>query len=390
MELGLIFFAAGESSTRRDSYRLVIESSRFADRNGFSSVFVPERHFTEEGCLFPNPAILHAALARETDGIQLRAGSIVLPLHDPIRVAEEWSMVDNLSNGRVGVSVASGWHPNDLRSRPPRLRRPARRNGSQSRGRPASMARGTHHPPRGRRRCQRPFAFTRHRYTAGLLPSWITAAGSPETFALAGRLGVHLLTHLFNQDHAELASADRHLPPGARRPRAADPASGMCQRDAPHLRVGRRESFARAEAEKAFRKIPPVGLPSSRGHRQESRAIRRPGAARPEGARRLPRLCDRPSDLERACPVWYARAVRRRRRAPRAARRRRDRDPGGLRRRNRSRASTLALHGPPERALPRADPSRGDSRAPSRQSPSTSGDPRRSTRDDRLEAGARA
>lgn len=37
-----------------------------------------------------------------------------MALHDPIRVAEEWSMVDNLSNGRVGLSVASGWNPNDF------------------------------------------------------------------------------------------------------------------------------------------------------------------------------------------------------------------------------------------------------------------------------------
>ena len=42
----------------------------------------------------------------------------VLPLHHPIRVAEEWSLVDNLSGGRVGVSFASGWHPDDFVLRP--------------------------------------------------------------------------------------------------------------------------------------------------------------------------------------------------------------------------------------------------------------------------------
>ena len=40
-------------------------------------------------------------------------GSVVLPLHSPIRVAEEWSVVDNLSGGRVGISFAAGWQPND-------------------------------------------------------------------------------------------------------------------------------------------------------------------------------------------------------------------------------------------------------------------------------------
>ena len=46
--------------------------------------------------------------------MELRAGSVVLPLHNPVRVAEEWSVVDNLSNGRAAVSFASGWHPNDF------------------------------------------------------------------------------------------------------------------------------------------------------------------------------------------------------------------------------------------------------------------------------------
>ena len=42
------------------------------------------------------------------------AGSVVLPLHHPIRVAEEWAVVDNLSQGRVDLSFATGWNPNDF------------------------------------------------------------------------------------------------------------------------------------------------------------------------------------------------------------------------------------------------------------------------------------
>jgi alkanesulfonate monooxygenase SsuD/methylene tetrahydromethanopterin reductase-like flavin-dependent oxidoreductase (luciferase family) len=39
--------------------------------------------------------------------IELRSGSVVSPLHSAIRIAEEWSVVDNLSNGRVSISFAS-------------------------------------------------------------------------------------------------------------------------------------------------------------------------------------------------------------------------------------------------------------------------------------------
>src|SRR5258708_36724162 len=48
-----------------------------------------------------------------TEHVQIRAGSVVLPLHNPVRVAEDWSVVDNLSRGRVGISFATGWHRHD-------------------------------------------------------------------------------------------------------------------------------------------------------------------------------------------------------------------------------------------------------------------------------------
>jgi natural product biosynthesis luciferase-like monooxygenase protein len=53
-------------------------------------------------------------LATRTRQIRLHAGSVVLPLHHPIRVAEEWSVVDNLSGGRAGLCFASGWHARDF------------------------------------------------------------------------------------------------------------------------------------------------------------------------------------------------------------------------------------------------------------------------------------
>lgn len=102
------------STSRQGQYELLMDVARFADRHGFHALWMPERHFHSFGGLFPNPAVLAAALSRETERIRLNAGSVVLPLHDPIRVAEEWSMVDNLSGGRVGIGVASGWSAKDF------------------------------------------------------------------------------------------------------------------------------------------------------------------------------------------------------------------------------------------------------------------------------------
>lgn len=104
-----------QDETPRDGkYELIADVARFADEHGFHALWMPERHFHSFGGLFPNPAVLASALARETRRIRLNAGSVVLPLHDPIRVAEEWSMVDNLSGGRIGIGCAGGWHANDF------------------------------------------------------------------------------------------------------------------------------------------------------------------------------------------------------------------------------------------------------------------------------------
>src|ERR1700752_1539216 len=118
IEFSIMFFAASEETLKHDKYDLVLKAAQFADQHSFSSVWIPERHFATLGGLYPNPSVLHAALAVLTKRIQLRAGSVVLPLHNPIRVAEEWSVVDNLSNGRVGLSFASGWHARDFALQP--------------------------------------------------------------------------------------------------------------------------------------------------------------------------------------------------------------------------------------------------------------------------------
>ncbi len=123
LAFSLYYFGNYPAEHQADKYRLLLESAKFADQHGFAAVWLPERHFHAVGGFSPNPSLLAAALARDTERIALRGGSVVLPLHHPVRVAEEWSVVDNLSHGRVGVSIASGWHPNDFIFAPERFER---------------------------------------------------------------------------------------------------------------------------------------------------------------------------------------------------------------------------------------------------------------------------
>ncbi|WP_414584621.1 MupA/Atu3671 family FMN-dependent luciferase-like monooxygenase [Scytonema sp. PCC 10023] len=203
MQFGLMFFASQENSETGGKYHLVIESAKFADQHGFSSVWLPERHFAAMGCLFPNPAVLNAALAMQTKRIRLRAGSVVLPLHHPIRIAEEWAMVDNLSQGRVEISFASGWHPNDFAFFPEKYpnRYEEMYQGIET---VQKLWQGESIPVKSGNSTQ----IQVRSYPSPIqpvLPIWVTAASNPQTFAKAGEIGANLLTHLFDQSTEELA-----------------------------------------------------------------------------------------------------------------------------------------------------------------------------------------
>jgi natural product biosynthesis luciferase-like monooxygenase protein len=113
-QLSLFFFSADSAERQDGKYKMLLEAAQFADQHGFAAVWTPERHFQRFGGLYGSPSVTGAALAVLTKRISIRAGSVVLPLQNPLRVAEEWAMIDNLSNGRVGIAAASGWHVNDF------------------------------------------------------------------------------------------------------------------------------------------------------------------------------------------------------------------------------------------------------------------------------------
>jgi natural product biosynthesis luciferase-like monooxygenase protein len=198
-----LFYFGNESAGEGPRYRLLMDGARFADRNGFSAVWTPERHFHSFGGLYPNPSVTAAAVAAVTERVAVRAGSVVLPLHDPLRVAEEWSVVDHLSGGRVGMSFASGWHARDFALAPDLYadRKAAMLRGIDEvralwRGEPVVRTSGTGEDVELR-------VFPRALQKD--LPVWLTSAKSPETFRAAGELGAGLLTHLLGHDVDQLA-----------------------------------------------------------------------------------------------------------------------------------------------------------------------------------------
>ena len=114
MQFSLSFFASKSAEGKESKYGQFLELAKFADENDFQAVWTPERHFHEFGGPFPNPSLMAAALSQITSNVRIRAGSVVIPLHSPIRIAEDWSVADNLTGGRVDIAIAVGWHPNDF------------------------------------------------------------------------------------------------------------------------------------------------------------------------------------------------------------------------------------------------------------------------------------
>lgn len=107
MRLGLLYQRAGAG----DSFAAVVEQIVAADRLGFDSVWLEDRHF-EDGVFGSLPIVL-AALATRTRSIRLGSFAALACGH-PVRAAEEYAMVDLLSGGRLDFGVVPGGRPEEL------------------------------------------------------------------------------------------------------------------------------------------------------------------------------------------------------------------------------------------------------------------------------------
>lgn len=203
-----LFYWGNDDGPGPRKYHLLLEGAKFADAHGFNAVWTPERHFHAFGGPYPNPSVTGAAVAAVTSNLSVRAGSVVAPLHHPARIAEEWSVIDNLTNGRAGLGIAAGWQPDDFVLRPentPPANKPAMYDSIETlrklwRGEAVEFARkdGSMHS-----------VVTQPRPVSKELPVWITTAGNPETWREAGEIGANVLTHLLGQSIEEVGGKIR-------------------------------------------------------------------------------------------------------------------------------------------------------------------------------------
>jgi probable F420-dependent oxidoreductase len=118
LSVGIGLFTAqvpgGSARTFEREYADTIELVRQAESAGFDSAWVSEHHGSSDGYM-PSLFVMLGALAAATTTIRLGTGVVLAPLHDPIRLAEDAAVVDQLSSGRLTVGLGIGWREEEFR-----------------------------------------------------------------------------------------------------------------------------------------------------------------------------------------------------------------------------------------------------------------------------------
>jgi alkanesulfonate monooxygenase SsuD/methylene tetrahydromethanopterin reductase-like flavin-dependent oxidoreductase (luciferase family) len=173
-------------AARAEHYRAAVEMARWAQDNGAMAVVVSEHHASEDGYL-PSPLTLASAMAAVTSSIAIQIAALIVPLHDPVRLAEDMAVLDLLSQGRVSYVCGAGYRDEEFAMFGQELRERGRRLEKSI----AVMRRAWTGEPfeyEGR-----PCLVTPAPHTPGG-PMLMMGGGSPAAVRRAVRLGMGMLT----------------------------------------------------------------------------------------------------------------------------------------------------------------------------------------------------
>jgi natural product biosynthesis luciferase-like monooxygenase protein len=180
-----------EWQVHAEVYAHALAECRLADELGFDTVWLAEHHFSHYG-LCPSLAVLAAAVARETQRVRIGTAVVIAPFAHPIRIAEEWAMVDILSGGRLEFGLGRGYQPKEFAGLGVSMERTRERFDEslelirQAWTRDRVTFEGEFYTVRDVAVLPKPLQKPHP-------PLW-TAAVSPDTYTLAARRGLRLLT----------------------------------------------------------------------------------------------------------------------------------------------------------------------------------------------------
>ena len=116
MEFGVFYqIPCGAEQTPAGRYADVMAQAQLADALGYDMAWLAELHFARRFSVMPAPLLMASALSQTTERIMLGTAVNLLPLHHPLRIAEEVATLDVLSGGRAVFGIGRGSNPNHYR-----------------------------------------------------------------------------------------------------------------------------------------------------------------------------------------------------------------------------------------------------------------------------------
>ena len=116
MQFGVFYqIPCSEGQTPAGRYADVMAQVQLADELGYDMAWLAELHFARRFSVMPAPLLMASALSQTTQRIMLGTAVNLLPLHHPLRIAEEVATLDVLSGGRAVFGIGRGSNPNHYR-----------------------------------------------------------------------------------------------------------------------------------------------------------------------------------------------------------------------------------------------------------------------------------
>jgi alkanesulfonate monooxygenase SsuD/methylene tetrahydromethanopterin reductase-like flavin-dependent oxidoreductase (luciferase family) len=101
------------TTTPAEQYRACLDQCEWADRLGLDIVVLSEHHGVDDGFMSA-PLTVAAAIAGRTTRVQINIAAVLVPLHDPVRLAEQLAALALLSGGRVGFVAGLGYRQEEF------------------------------------------------------------------------------------------------------------------------------------------------------------------------------------------------------------------------------------------------------------------------------------
>jgi alkanesulfonate monooxygenase SsuD/methylene tetrahydromethanopterin reductase-like flavin-dependent oxidoreductase (luciferase family) len=115
MKFGMFYVLESPDGDYRRAYKEMFGQVEYAEELGFDSVWLAEHHGSPYGSM-PSPQVAMSAIAMITERMKIGLAVSILPFDNPVRIAEDFAMVDVISNGRLNLGVGRGYQPREFKN----------------------------------------------------------------------------------------------------------------------------------------------------------------------------------------------------------------------------------------------------------------------------------